>query len=204
MGTFVNRQRLSAARSRFFIGLARILGVTLAVASTACSASPLKRPAAPLITGEPAWPEDVVRTAERADRYCGTREAQLLYDYQEGKEEQQSFKTVLGSITGGVGTAGGVVAGVSSFVIDDADTKETVTGITGFVTAGLGAAGSLITILVSPGASKMQTSSQSLTSIEQKREAARKALKDKDPSTWSDAEKEAWSKAAKDLEAACK
>jgi hypothetical protein len=203
MGTFRNDQRQNAARSRLF-GVAKMIVVTLAVASTACAATPVKRPSQPLVTGEPTWPEDVTRAAERADRYCGTRETQLLYDYHEGKEEQQNFKTVMGSITGGVGTAGGVIAGVGTYVIDSPDTKEAVTGITGFVTAGLGAVGSLVTILVSPGASKMQSSSQSLTSIEQKRAAARAALKDKDPSAWSEAEKEAWAKAAKDLEAACK
>jgi phage shock protein PspC (stress-responsive transcriptional regulator) len=191
------------ARRRSF-GLARVIVVALAVTSTACAAVPVKRPSEPLVTGEPKWPEEVVREAERADRVCGTREAQLLYDYHEGKEEQQSFKTMMGSITGGVGTVGGVVGGVGAYVIDSPDTVKTMTGITGFVTAGLGAAGSVITILVSPGKAKMDSSSQSLMTIGQKKDAARAALKDKDPSTWSDAEKEAWAKASKELEAACK
>lgn len=164
----------------------------------------MKRPSEPLVAGEPTWPEDVVRQAERADRVCGNREAQLLYDYHEGKEEQESFKTIMGSITGAVGTAGGVIGGVGTYVIDSPDTKEVLTGVTGFVTAGLGAVGSVLTLVISPGKSKVESSTQSLASIDQKKMAAREALKKKDPATWSDAEKEAWAKAAKDLEAACK
>jgi len=154
--------------------------------------------------GQPTWPEDVVRTAERVDRVCGSREAQLLYDYQEAKQDQEKFKTTMGSITGGVGTVGGAVGGIGAYVIDSPDTMKKVAGVTGIVTAGLGAVGSVVTLLVSPGASKMKSTSQSLTSIEEKRAAARAALGGKDPSTWSDAEKEAWTKAAKDLEASCK
>jgi hypothetical protein len=197
-------QTENAARRRLF-GAAKILGIALAAASSACaSTAPTMLRSEPLVTGEPAWPEDVVRQAERADRLCGTREAQLFYDYQEAKEEQQNFKTIMGSITGAVGTAGGVVGGIGAYVIDSPDTSKTVTGITGIVTAGLGAIGSVITIVVSPGAAKMETSAQTLTSITQRREEARKALKQKDPSTWSDAEKEAWAKASKDLETVCK
>jgi hypothetical protein len=173
--------------------------------STACAASPpVMRRSEPLVTGEPTWPEDVAREAERADRVCGTREAQLLYDYQQAKEEQENFKTIMGSITGGVGTVGGVIGGIGTYAIDSPDTAKTVTGVTGFVTAGLGAIGSVVTILVSPGASTMKSSSQSLSSITQKRAEARAALAKKDPSSWSDAEKEAWAKASKELEAACK
>lgn len=157
----------------------------------------------PLIAGEPAFPEDVARSAERADRVCGTREAQLLYDYQQAKEEQENFKTIMGSITGGVGTVGGVIGGIGTYAIDSPDTAKTVTGVTGFVTAGLGAIGSAVTLIVSPGKSKMKSSSESLASISKKRAEARAALK-KDPSSWSDADKEAWAKASKDLEEACK
>jgi hypothetical protein len=178
--------------------------VALLMTATGCASTPLKRPSEPLIMGEPTWPEEVTREAARVDRRCGTREAQLLYDYQEGKEEQQRFKTILGSITGAVGTAGGVISGVGSYAISSPDTAKAVSGVTGFVAGGLGAVGSIVTVLVSPGAAKMASSSQSLTSIEEKRASARAALKSKDPSSWSDEEKAAWSKAAKELDAACK
>lgn len=196
-------QAKGAERSEIF-RVARLICVALAVTSTACaSAGPIKRPSEPLVKGEAKWPEDIAREAERADRVCGSREAQLLFDYHEGKEEKENFKTIMGSITGGVGTAGGAVGGVAAYVIDSPDTMKTVAGITGFVTAGLGAVGSVITLVVSPGQSKMEKSSQSLTTIEQKRAAARTALS-KDPSAWSDAEKAAWAKASKELEEACK
>ncbi|MDI1445577.1 hypothetical protein [Polyangium sp. 6x1] len=185
-----------------------VLGMALAAMSIGCSSSnattPLKRPSAPLVTGEPQWPEDVVRQAERADRLCGQRQAELLYDYEEAKQDQQKFKTIMGSITGGVGTVGGAVGGVGAYVIDSPETIKKVTGITGIVTAGLGAVGSVVTLVISPGESKMHGASASFASIEQKRAAARTALTQKDPSAWSEADKEAWSKAAKDLEAACK
>jgi len=204
MGKRIAHQKENAARGQRF-GVAGVLGVLLAVTSIGCAAElPLKRPSDPLTTGQSAWPEDVVREAERVDRVCGTREAQLLYDYHEGQEEQQKFKTIMGSITGGVGTAGGAVAGVGAYVIDSPDTMKTVTGVTGIVTAGLGAVGSVVTLVVSPGAAKVKNAKQSLASIDQKRATARAALKDKDPSAWSDAEREAWNKASKDLADACK
>ncbi|HVK67942.1 MAG TPA: hypothetical protein VM694_25955 [Polyangium sp.] len=182
--------------------------MALAAMSMGCSSTtataPLKRPSEPLITGEPQWPEDVTRQAERADRVCGQRQAQLLYDYEEAKQDQQKFKTIMGSITGGVGTVGGAVGGVGAYVIDSPDTLKTVTGITGIVTAGLGAVGSIVTLVISPGESKMHGASTSFASIEQKRVAARTALTQKDPSAWSEEEKAAWDKAAKELEAACK
>jgi hypothetical protein len=178
-----------------------VLAMTLA---TGCSAAtPMKRPSEPLASGAPSWPDDVTREAERADRSCGAREAQLLYDFQEGKEEQQSFKTILGSITGGVGTVGGVVGGVGAVVIDDPDTVKTMTGVTGFISAGLGAAGSVVTAVVSPGEAKMKNSKVRLAAIDQKRAAARAALA-KDPATWSDADREAWTKTSSELEATCK
>ncbi|MDI3290074.1 hypothetical protein [Polyangium sp. 15x6] len=188
-------------------GAVSVMGMALAVMSIGCAkneTTPLKRPSEPLITGEPQWPEDVTRQAERADRVCSQRQAQLLYDYEEAKQDQQKFKTIMGSITGGVGTVGGAVGGVGAYVIDSPETIKKVTGITGIVTAGLGAVGSVVTLVLSPGESKMHSASASIASIEQKRAAARTALTQKDPSTWSEEEKEAWSKAAKDLEAACK
>jgi hypothetical protein len=187
-------------------GAACLAGVVLAMTATACSSSsalPVKRPSEPLTMGEPQWPEDVARQAARVDRVCGTRETQLLYDYQEAKQDQQKFKTVMGSITGAVGTVGGAIGGIGAFVIDSPDTIKTVTGVTGLVSMGLGAVGSVVTLVVSPGAEKTKSVSQSLAAIEQKKTAAR-ALTDKNPSSWSDADKEAWTKAAKDLEAACK
>ncbi|MFO0616257.1 MAG: hypothetical protein U0414_26925 [Polyangiaceae bacterium] len=167
-----------------------------------CASAKVKPPSAPLSSAETAWPEDVADEAAKADRLCGTKESKLLFRYQEGKEQQEGFKTILGSITGGVGTAGGVITGVGAFVIDDQDTKETMTGVTGFVTAGLGAVGSIVTAVVSPGKSKMTDSAVGLEDIDKKKEKARAALT-KDPASWSDADKEAWSSAVKDLEASC-
>lgn len=167
-----------------------------------CASAKVKPPSAPLSMGDASMPEDVADEAAKADRLCGSKESKLLFAYQEGKEQQEGFKTVLGSVTGGVGTAGGVATGVGAFVIDDQDTKETMTGVTGFVTAGLGAVGSIITAVVSPGKSKMQDSATSLEDIDKKKEKARAALT-KDPASWSDADKEAWATAVKDLEAAC-
>jgi phage shock protein PspC (stress-responsive transcriptional regulator) len=204
MGAQTSYRTEKAARRRA-LGVARVAGLALAVTSTACaSTTPVMQRSEPLVAGEPTLPEEVARDAERADRVCGTREAQLLYDYQQAKEEQENFKTIMGSITGGVGTVGGVIGGIGTYAIDSPDTAKTVTGVTGFVTAGLGAVGSVVTIFVTPGASKMKSSQESLSSITKKRTEAREALKKKDPSSWSDAEKEAWAKAAKDLEAACK
>jgi hypothetical protein len=190
--------------SRRLLALTGVVATALTMVVTGCASVPVKRPSEPLVAGEPTWPEEVTRVAERADRRCGTREAQLLYDYHEGKEEQQHFKTLMGSITGAIGTAGGAISGVGAYTINSPDTAKTVSGVAGFVTGGLGAVGALVTVLVSPGAAKMASSSQSLTAIDEKRASARAALKKKDPSTWSTEEKEAWSKTAKELEAACK
>jgi hypothetical protein len=180
--------------------VASALAMLLAVG---CAAAPVKRPSAPLVAGDPAWPDDVKKDAERADRVCGATESQSLYDYQEGKEQQEGFKTILGSITGGVGTVGGVIGGVGGVVIKDPDTLKKMAGVTGFITGGLGAVGSVITAVVSPGKSKMVNASQKLQTIDQKKEAARAALS-KDPASWSDADKQAWTKAESDLEASCK
>jgi hypothetical protein len=121
----------------------------------------------------------------------------------EGKKEQQDFKTLLGSITGGVGTVGGVIAGVGNYVVNDPNAKQTMTGVTSFVTAGLGAVGSVVTALVSPGEAKVKASTDALKNIDDKKEAAHEVLK-KDPSSWSDSDKEKWSKANKELLEACK
>jgi hypothetical protein len=178
---------------------------TLLLTAVGCASTGgvVKRPSEPLMSGEPSWPDDVKKDADRIDRACGNREAQLLYDYQEGKEEQGGFKTIIGSITGGIGTAGSVAAGVGALVIKDPDAAKKMTGVTSFVTGGLAAVGSVITAIVSPGASKMKTSSEKMTTIDQKKEAARKELA-KDPSSWSDADKEAWKKTSGELDAACK
>src|SRR5262245_15729146 len=97
------------------IGCAKLASITLLLSTVGCGAAvPVKRPSDPLVATDSKLPEDVSRQAERADRACGTKEAQLLFDLQEGKKEQESFKTVMGSITGGVGTAGGAAAGIGS------------------------------------------------------------------------------------------
>lgn len=180
-----------------------ILFAACAVFAAGCSSLKPKPPSAPLsLGGETSWPEEVADEAAKADRLCTSKESKLLFQYQEGKEQQEGFKTALGSVTGGVGTAGGVITGVGAFAIDDQDTKETMTGVTGFVSAGLGAVGSIITAVVSPGKSKMTESATSLADIDKKKERARAALT-KDPASWSDADKESWSTAVKDLEAAC-
>lgn len=202
MGSFVDPcTENDVRRSR---GLAWILAVGLAGGGAGCAAAPPPKPSEPLTTGEPSWPESVTREAERAERICGARESKLLREQQEGKEEQQKFKTLMGSITGGVGTVGGVLGGVGSFVINSPDTVKTMTGVTGFVSAGLGAVGSVVTAVVSPGKEKLEASSKALATIDEKKAAARDVLTKKDPSMWSDAEKEAWSKASKELESACK
>jgi hypothetical protein len=191
-----------AATSRIF-GIAPWLGAALAVMSAACAATPAKKPNEPLISGEPSWPDDIKRQVERADRACSARESQLLASQQEAKDEQQKFKTTLGSITGGVGTVGGVIGGVGAFALKPEDVK-TMTGVTGFVSAGLGAVGSVVTALYNPGADKVKATTEALAAIQEKKAAARDLLKAKDPASWSDAEKEAWAKASKELEAACK
>lgn len=203
MITFVHDFTGDPARRRLF-GLTKCVGVALALSQAACAATPVTRASDPLVTGEPAWPEDVVRQAERADRACRTREAKLLADYQEGKEEQEKFKTLIGSITGAVGTAGGAITGVGAYVITNPEDLKTVSGVTGFVSGGLAAVGSVVTVVISPGKAKMESSTKSLSAIREKKTAAREALTDKDPSSWSDSEKEAWAKASKGLEEACK
>lgn len=195
--------RQDTARRRL-LALARAAGAAAAVLSTACAAAPARQPSTPLVTGEPSWPEDVKRDAARIDRMCQAREAKLQAEYREGKEEQESFKTLLGTITGGVGTAGGVVTGVGSYVIDSPDTAKTVTGVTGFVSGGLAAVGSVVTLVLSPGEARMKSATQSLASLDEKRAAAHDVLEKKDPGAWSDSDKEAWAKAVGTLEEECK
>jgi hypothetical protein len=200
MGTFIKGNAGEAHRIRRSGG---VVGVVLALAASACAATPVRPPSEPLSADQPTWPDYVVKSADRVDRICGTRETRLLASYQQGKKEQQDFKTLLGSITGAVGTVGGGVAGVGAYVIKDQNTMKEVTGATGFIGAGLGAAGTIVAILVQPGAAKVQSATQSLATLDQKKAVARDLLK-KDPATWSSADKEAWDKAAKDLESTCK
>lgn len=203
MGTRISDGADDAAQSRLF-SFVKTMAVVLAVTSAACAATPVKLSSEPLVKGEPTWPEEVVREAERADRVCRAREERLRAEYREGKEEQEKFKTIMGSITGAVGTAGGAVTGVGAYVIDSPETAKTVTGVTGFVSAGLAAVGSVVTLVISPGEAKMKSSSQSLSSLDEKKAAARAALEGKDPSVWSDEEKAAWARAKRELEAECK
>jgi hypothetical protein len=179
-----------------------MMGVVLALASSACAKAPMTRPSEPLSAAAVAWPDDIAKDAERVDRVCGARVTQLLADYQDGKQEQQDFKTLMGSITGGVGTVGGVIGGVGAYVIHSPSTMKTLTGVTGIVSAALGAVGAVVTLVVSPGAAKVKGATESLAAIEKKKKAARGALR-KHPGTWSSADKEAWGKAAKDLESSC-
>jgi hypothetical protein len=190
--------------SRRLFAVTGLVVVALATAATGCASVPVKRPGEPLVAGEPAWPEDVTRVAERVDRRCGARETQLLFDYHEAKGEKERFKTILGTITGGVSTVGGAISGVGAYTIKSPDTAKTVSGVSGIVTGALGAVGSVLTVVISPGAAQMASSSQALTSIDEKRAAAREAIKKKDPNLWSSEEKEAWLKSAKELEATCK
>jgi len=207
MGTLVLGRMESEARGRrprlaSWMEIGTAAGVALAQAG--CAAAPAKRPSEPTITVGASWPESVTHDVERAERACGTRERALLREQQEGKEEQQKFKTLMGSLTGGVGTVGGVLGGVGAYVIDAPDTMKTLTGVTGFVSAGLGAVGSVVTAVVSPGTEKLEASSKALAAIDAKREAARAVLEKKDPSAWSDAERDAWSKALRELDDVCK
>ena len=109
----------------------------------------------------------------------------------------------MGSITGGVGTVGGAIGGVGAYAIHSPDTMKKVTGISGIVGAGLGAVGAVVTIVVSPGAAKVESATNSLASLDQKKAAARNALK-KDPSAWSSTDKEGWLKVTRELESTCK
>lgn len=182
-----------------------MMGVFLALAQVACAATPVRGPSEPLgsAPAAPAWPDYVVKDTDRVDRVCGAREAKLQAELQEGKQEQDKFKTIIGSITGGVGTASGVVGGVGAYAISSQSTMKTLTGVTGFVGAGLGAVGTVITLLVAPGKAKVDGATQSLAALDQKRNAAREVLK-KDPRSWTAADKEAWGKAAQDLDATCR
>ena len=163
----------------------------------ACAPEPIRRPTPPLPMVVDA-PEEVQDDAERVDRLCSAKEAQLVFDYQEGKEEQESFKTIMGSVTGSVGTAGGVIGGVGAFVASDDDVK-TITGVTGFVSAGLGAVGAVVTGVVTPGKEKMEGAQLKLAAIEERKSAARAALESK---RWGEEGGDA-KRALADLEQAC-
>jgi hypothetical protein len=197
MNTLLQDKTASASRS-----FMTVTCLALTLASAACAATPPRKASEPLNNGEARWPDYVVKDTDRVDRLCGAREAKLQADLQEGKQDQDKFKTIIGSITGGVTTAGGVAGGVGAYVISDQSTKQTMTGVTGFVSAGLGAAGTVVTILVAPGKAKMEGANHGLTTLDAKRNAAREVLK-KDPGAWTSADKEAWNKAKADLEAAC-
>lgn len=181
--------------------MALALGLT-GCSSTVETALP-KTAGGPLVAGEPTWPEDVVHQADRIDRICAQRQAALLIEQEEAQKSQQKFKTVMGSITGGIGTVGGAIGGVGAFVIDSPETTKQLASITGVATAGLGAIGSVLTLVLKPGDEKLKNATEALTTIGQKKEAARTALK-KDPSTWTETDKAAWEKAQKDLETVCK
>lgn len=202
MATIFQDKNIDGPRSRRF-GFAGMAGILLAVTSTACASAPPRRASEPLNSGQATWPEYVVKDADRVDRLCGTRESRLQSDLQEGKQEQDKFKTLIGSITGGVGTVGGAAGGVGAYVIKDQNTMKTMTGVTGIVSGSLGAVGTVVTIVVAPGKAKVEGATQGLANLDQKRAAAREVLK-KDPSTWTPADKEAWGKVTKELEATCK
>jgi hypothetical protein len=186
-------------------GTAIMLATALAMTVMACSSSvPPKPPAGPLVQGEPTWPDDVMREAERSDRICNKRVTTLKFDQDQAKKEKEKFKTVLGSMTGAVGTVGGAIGGVGAFVIDSPDTLKTLAGVTGIVTAGLGAAGSLVTLFVSPGEEKLKSTTASLEAIDKKREAGRDLLTKKNPSEWTEEDKAAWAKLQQELADLCK
>ncbi|NUP10829.1 MAG: hypothetical protein HOW73_32700 [Polyangiaceae bacterium] len=165
-----------------------------------CAPPPISRPSAPLTAGA-GVPDDVQEEADDIDRICSQREGQLVFDYQKGKEDQEEFKTILGSVTGGVGTAGGVAGGVGAFVAKEEDVK-TITGVSGFITAGLGAVGGIVTAVVTPGKEQMETSQAALVAIEEKKKKARAALEGKE--SFGDEEKAKWSEARAELEKVCK
>lgn len=171
-----------------------------ALGAVGCAPEPIARPASPISAGAGA-PEDIRDEAEDLDRMCSGKEAQLVFSYQEGKEEQEEFKTIIGSITGGVGTAGGIAAGVGGIVADP-DDVETITAVSGFITAGLGAIGGIVGGVVTPGKEKMETSQASMAGVQAKKENARKLLAKS--GEWTDEDRAAWAKAKAELEEACK
>lgn len=182
-----------------------VMPVALAMSGLACSSSvPPKPPVGPLVQGEPTWPEDVMREAERSDRICGKRVTMLKFDQDQAKKQKEKFKTAMGSVTGAVGTAGGALTGIGSFVIDSPDTMKQLTSIAGLATAGLGAVGSVVTLVVSPGEAVLKSTQESLDAIEKKREAARDLLTKKDPNSWTAEDKAAWAKLQQELADACK
>lgn len=189
---------------RHSLGAPIMLAMSLALTSLACSSSvPPKPPVAALVEGEPTWPEDVMRDAERADRVCTKRVTALKFDQDQAKKKKEKFKTAMGSVTGAVGTAGGAIGAVGAFVIDSPDTMKQLTGVTGIVTAGLGAVGSVVTLIVSPGETELKATTAALEAIDKKRGEARDLLA-KDPNKWSEDDKAAWAKAQQELMDLCK
>lgn len=197
--------RLSSGSRGRSLGMALVFAMFLATNSLACSSSktPPKPPTGPLVQGEPTWPEEITRQAEKSDRVCNKRVTTLQFELEQAKKEKEKFKTAMGSVSGAVGTVGGTVSTVGAFVLEPADMKQ-LTTITGIATAGLGAAGSVVTLLVSPGESKLKSLTASLDAIDKKRGEARDLLTKKDPSSWTEEDKTAWAKAQQDLADLCK
>ncbi|MFO0552693.1 MAG: hypothetical protein U0271_30155 [Polyangiaceae bacterium] len=166
--------------------------VALAISMTGCNPLTLSHPGAPLAA--PGLPDDRRGEAERLDAACARTETDLAFTYQEGKEEQDQFKTILGSITGSVTTAGGIAAAIGGLVASK-DDVSLITGVTGFVSGGLGAIGTVVTSVYVPGKDKMDGAAERQARIEKARADAAKAASADDP--------EAWDRAAKELAAAC-
>lgn len=164
----------------------------ISILVTGCNPLTLSRPGAPL--AGPGLADDRRPEAERLDAACSRAETDLAFAYQEGKDEQDQFKTILGSITGSVTTAGGIAGAVGGLVASK-DDVSLITGITGFVSGGLGAVGTIVTSVYVPGKDKMDAAAERQARIEKARGEAQKAAADGDP--------EAWDRAAKELAAAC-
>lgn len=187
------------------LGTAIMMAITLSMMSLACSSSvPPKPPAGPLVQGEPTWPDDIMREAERSDRICNKRVTVLQFEQDQAKKKKEKFKTAMGSVTGAVGTAGGAIGGIGAFVIDSPDTIKMLSGVTGIVTAGLGAVGSVVTLVVSPGEEQLKSTTASLEAIDKKRDVGRNLLTNKDPSKWTEEDKAAWAKIQQELADLCK
>lgn len=104
-----------------------------------------------------------------------------------GKKERR-LKLVFGAVTGGVGTAGGAVAGITAGI----DQKEAATW-TGGATALLGLAGTLATSLVTPDKEELQKADARIRSIDGYQEEMRKFLAENpNPKKWNDAVKAQW------------
>jgi hypothetical protein len=197
--------RLSSGSRERSLGMVFVLAMFLPLTALACSSNktPPKPPTGALVQGEPTWPEEITREAERSDRICNKRVTTLQFEQEQAKKEKEKFKTAIASVSGAVGTAGGTVSTVGAFVLEPADMKQ-LTVITGLATAGLGAAGTVVTLLVSPGEDKLKSMTASLDAIDKKRGQARELLTKKDPSTWTEEDKTAWAKVQQELADLCK